>query len=322
MSNKRLRVGVIGVGHLGRHHARIYHELEHVDLIAVSDLSDTEAQTIAKQFNCRAERDYRSFLPDVDLVSIAVPTTSHYQVAADCIESGVHVLIEKPITATIEQGSRLIENAKNKGVVLMVGQSERFNPAVAAATSLVDDPRFIEVHRLGPFPSRATDVDVVLDLMIHDVDLILHWVKSKIKSIHSSGVPVLTSRIDIASTRLEFESGCVANLTTSRISLQATRKVRVFQPNLYLSIDCLNQQVSGYKKLQSALTANDPMSSIQPIPFTINRVEPLVAEITAFTHSVRDLTIPPVPGEEALRALELCHQVSACIEQNLAAFPA
>ncbi len=320
MTTGKLRAGVIGVGHLGRHHARIYHQLDNVELVAVSDLSESSAQTIAQQYHCRAERDYRSFLQDVDLVSVAVPTTAHYEVARQCIEAGVHVLVEKPITATIEEGVILIESARQRGVVLMVGQSERFNPAVAAATSLISDPRFIEVHRLGPFPSRATDVDVVLDLMIHDVDLILHWVRSDVTDIRSNGVNVLTNRIDIASTRIEFASGCVANLTTSRISLQATRKVRVFQPSLYLSIDCLNQQVSGYRKLEGTLDS-DPMSSIQPVPFTIERIEPLVSELRAFTQSVRDQTNPPVPGEQALKALDLCQQVSDCIRRNIAANP-
>ncbi len=320
MNIEKLRAGVIGVGHLGRHHARIYHQLDNVELVAVSDLSDSAAQMIAQQYHCRAERDFRSFLKDVDLVSVAVPTTAHYEVARQCIDAGVHVLVEKPITATIDEGTKLIESAREKGVVLMVGQSERFNPAVAAATSLICAPRFIEVHRLGPFPSRATDVDVVLDLMIHDVDLILHWVNSDVADIRSSGVNVLTNRIDIASTRIEFKSGCVANLTTSRISLQATRKVRVFQPNLYLSIDCLNQQVSGYRKLEG-VPDSDPMSSIQPVPFTIERIEPLVSELRAFTQSVRDRTNPPIPGEQALKALDLCQKVSDCIRKNIAAFP-
>jgi predicted dehydrogenase len=313
MSARKLRAAVVGTGHLGKHHARIYHELGSTELVGVADSNEQILKAITEKYGCPGHRDYKQLFGQVDLVSIAVPTTDHYRVALDFLSNGINVLVEKPITATAEQGKQLIEVARSKGLVLMVGQSERFNPAISAASKVISNPRFIEIHRLGSFSSRATDVDVVLDLMIHDLDLILNWVKSEVTEIRAAGVPVLTKRIDIANARIEFKSGCIANLTASRISMKATRKVRVFQQNAYISIDCLNQEISCFRKKTDGNFDDNPMSSIELVPFSIEKVEPLTAEISSFVESIRNDDEPPVPGEAGLKALELCERIASGI---------
>ncbi len=314
MSNRILKAGVIGVGHLGRHHARIYHGLENVELIGIADINKDARDRITSQFHCEGFTQFEDLIPKVDLVSVAVPTTEHFKVASRCLEAGIHVLVEKPITSTVEEGKTLVNLANAKNVILMVGQSERFNPAVSAASEIVSDPKFIEVHRLGPFSSRATDVDVVLDLMIHDIDLILSWVKSDVAEIRASGVPVLTNRIDIANARIAFSTGCIANLTASRISIQATRKVRVFQENRYLSIDCMAQTINCYRRKDGEIPSDNPMSAIEPIFFNIEKIEPLVAELSSFVTSICKSCRPPVSGEAGLNALEVCTQISHIIK--------
>ncbi|MBN1552340.1 Gfo/Idh/MocA family oxidoreductase, partial [bacterium] len=233
------------------------------------------------------------------------------------LKTHIHVLVEKPITENLDDGKLMIETAKNNNLVLMVGQSERFNPAISAVSGFIKDPRFIEVHRLGPFTTRAIDVDVVLDLMIHDVDLILKWVDSDIIEIRAMGVPVLSDRIDIANARIEFQSGCTANITASRISMKSTRKVRVFQPESYVSIDCMNQTIDCFKKRGGSVDSSQPMNLIEPVQFSIDKVEPLKAEITAFIESVKGLTPPPVPGEAGLKALDVCQQITHLIRSKL-----
>ncbi|MBN1355632.1 Gfo/Idh/MocA family oxidoreductase [bacterium] len=310
-----LRAGVIGVGHLGRHHARIYHQLPQTDLVAVSDINESQGRSIASQYQCAWVRNCEDLIGKIDLASIAVPTTDHSHIAARMLDAGIHVLVEKPITSEIEDGRAIVEKASENGLILMVGQSERFNPAITAASALVADPRFIEVHRLGPFSTRATDVDVILDLMIHDIDLILNWVRSDLTEIRAMGVPVLSDRIDIANTRLQFENGCTANVTASRISLTATRKVRIFQPDSYISVDCLNQSVSCFRRKISAVPDADPMAMIEPVPVKVEQTEPLVSEIGAFVDAVAGHSDVPVPGEAGLNALEVCHRISREIRE-------
>jgi predicted dehydrogenase len=315
--SKQLKAAVIGVGHLGQHHARIYHQLPKTDLVAVSDIDARRGSDIASKFGCGFSENFSDLLGSVDLVSIAVPTTEHFTVASEFLNAGVHVLVEKPITALVSDGKKLIESAEKNSLVLMVGQSERFNPAVAAVSDYVKDPRFIEVHRLGPFSTRATDVDVVLDLMIHDIDLILNWVKSDLTEIRAMGVPVLTDRIDIANARLQFESGCTANITASRISMKATRKVRIFQPEAYISVDCMNQSIGCFRRKSGSVPMEDPMAMIEPVPIVVDKVEPLVAEISAFIDAVHMHERPPVPGEAGLNALDVCHRISEEIQNSI-----
>lgn len=316
-SSGKLRAGVVGVGHLGRHHARIYNEIADVELVGVADVNETSLNGITSKFNCKGYSDFRDLIEDVDLVSVAVPTTEHFAVAGPFLAAGKHVLVEKPITSTVDEGDRLVRQARENDRVLMVGQSERFNPAIASASEFVKFPRFIEVHRLGPFTTRATDVDVVLDLMIHDIDLILNWVSSEIVDVRASGVPVLTQKIDIANARLEFADGCNANITASRISLQATRKVRVFQKDSYISIDCMNQGISCFRRKAGEVPTDNPMAAIEPVPFTIEKVEPLFSEISAFVQAVQGKIPAPVPGTAGLKALEVCTIISDLIKKNI-----
>ncbi len=314
-----IRVGVIGVGHLGRHHARIYHALPDAELVFIADTNAKNLAENAAKYPCKAVDDFRKMLDQVDAVSVAVPTTEHYPIADACLKNSVHVLVEKPITGTVDQGTRLVRLAEDKKLILMVGQSERFNPAIAAVINEVSDPKFIEVHRLGPFSTRATDVDVVLDLMIHDVDLILNWVDSEVEEIRAMGVPVLSERLDIANARIQFKSGCTANVTASRISMQATRKVRIFQEDQYLSIDCLNQEISCFRRRKGEISPQmNPMSLIEPVSFNIEKIEPLRAEISAFVQSIQQNRLPPVTGRAGLKALTVCENISAEIRKNLA----
>ena len=229
MKPKKIRTAVIGVGHLGKHHARIYNELPNSELVCVVDLNETEGRNIARNLNVPFEKDFHVIAKEVDAVSVVVPTVAHFEVARFFLENGVHVLVEKPVTETIEQATALENLVTNTQLVLQVGHIERFNPAWLAVREKVVNPRYMEIHRLAPFKGRSIDVGVVLDLMIHDIDLILDFVKSPIKQIHASGIGILTPSIDIANARLEFENGAIANVTSSRVSLKQERKIRFFQ---------------------------------------------------------------------------------------------
>ncbi len=242
-----LRVAVIGVGHLGKHHARILSSLPGVELAAVADTNRTRAEEIAAANGTRAVFDAHELLGQVDAVTIAVPTELHRDIALPFLKAGVPVLVEKPMARTLEEADQLIEAAADAGVVLAVGHTERFNPALAAARPLITDPRFIEVHRLGTFPERSLDIDVVFDLMIHDLDVVLSMVDSDVESLEAVGVPVITNRVDIANARLRFANGCIVNLTASRISRDRVRKIRFFQPSAYVSIDYATQKVEVYR---------------------------------------------------------------------------
>ncbi len=247
-----MRAAVIGVGHLGRHHARILSTLPGVTLVGVVDTNAERAAKIAADHGTRAYSDWRDLAGKVDAAVIAVPTEAHAEVAVPLIESGVHALVEKPLASTVEEADRLINAARDGGVVLAVGHSERFNPAFMAARPHIQDPRFIEVHRLGTFSERSLDIDVVLDLMIHDLDLLLSLVRSEVESAEAVGVPVLTRRIDIANVRLKFENGCIANLTASRISREPVRKIRFFERDSYVSIDSAAREVERWHLVRQA----------------------------------------------------------------------
>jgi len=301
-----LRVAAIGVGHLGRHHARILSSLPGATLVGVVDIKADRAAEIAAAFHTRPFTDYHDLLGQVDAVSIAVPTQAHFEVAAAFVEQGIPVLVEKPLARSVEEADGLIAMAAKSGAVLAVGHTERFNPAVVVASRHLQDPRFIEVHRLGTFPERSLDIDVVFDLMIHDLDIVLSIVPAAVASIEAVGVPVLTGRVDIANARLRFENGCIANITASRISRDRVRKIRFFQPDAYLSIDYAAQEVEMYRLVRGA----DVRPGIEGGKLEVPREEPLVRELSDFLGAVREHRPPLVPGQDGRRALELAQRIT------------
>jgi predicted dehydrogenase len=300
-----LNAAVIGVGHLGKHHARILSTLPGVSLAGVVDINRDRAAQVASQYGTSAFASVGEIAAKLDLAVIAVPTASHAAVALPLIASGVHTLVEKPVTQTVGEADQLIAAAKQSGVVLAVGHSERFNPAVAAARPYIKDPRFIEVHRLGTSPERSLDIDVVLDLMIHDLDLILSVVPSEVESVEAVGVPVLTPRIDIANARLRFKNGCIANLTASRISKEAIRKIRFFQREAYVSIDTAARDVEMWSVVPLPGAAPKIGGGKLPVPDD----EPLKGELEDFVAAVRDRRPPAVPGEQGRAALALAIRI-------------
>ncbi|WP_027714480.1 Gfo/Idh/MocA family protein [Desulfuromonas sp. TF] len=305
----KLRAAVIGVGYLGRFHAQKYASLEDVDLVGVVDASRERAEEVAAEVGTAAFTDYRQLLDSVDVVSIVVPTQYHYPVAKECLEAGCHILLEKPITQSVEEADHLIRLAEDRGLVFQVGHLERFNPAVLALEGVLKNPLFIESHRLAPFKTRGTDVTVVLDLMIHDIDIILSMVPSAIKLVNSMGVPVLSEEVDIANARLQFENGCVANVTASRVSRDAVRKIRIFQSDAYISIDYQARKISIFRKDDGGVPVPGlPNVSMEEKSF--EQSDALLAEIRAFVDAVRDGTAPVVTGEDGKRALELALQIN------------
>ena len=301
-----LRVAVIGVGHLGKHHARILASLPGVELVAVVDTNRARAEEIAAANGTRAVFDSRGLLGQVDAVTIAVPTERHREVALPFLTAGVPALIEKPIARSLEEADQLIEAAADAGVVLAVGQTERFNPALAAARPLIADPRFIEVHRLGTFPERSLDIDVVFDLMIHDLDVVLSMVDSDVESLEAVGVPVITNRVDIANARLRFANGCIVNLTASRISRDRVRKIRFFQRSAYVSIDYATQKVEVYRLVKGS----GPTPSIDGGEIAVPSEEPLKLELADFVEAVVAKRAPKVTGEAGRRALALAQAIT------------
>jgi predicted dehydrogenase len=304
-----MRVAVIGVGHLGKHHARILGTLPGVELVAVVDTNQARAEEIAAANQTRALLRPASLIGRVDAVSIAVPTEQHLAVALPFLEAGVPVLVEKPMARSLEEADAMIAAAAKSGVVLAVGQTERFNPAVEAARPLLHDPRFIEVHRLGTFPERSLDIDVVFDLMIHDLDVVLSIVHSEVESVEAVGVPVLAGRVDIANVRIRFENGCIANLTASRISRDRVRKIRFFQPAAYVSIDYAAQKVEMYRLVKGA----GPMPSIEGGEMPVVNEEPLKRELADFVDAVASKRAPLVDGVQGRRALELATRIVAAM---------
>jgi predicted dehydrogenase len=301
---------VIGVGHLGRHHARILSTLDGVSLTAVVDKLPERAAEIAAATNSVAFTDGADVIDQVDAVSVAVPTELHRDIAMPFLERGVSVLVEKPMARSLAEADELMAAAQASGATLAVGHTERYNPAVAAVLPLVTTPRFIEVHRLGVFPERSLDIDVVFDLMIHDLDIILAMVKSDVTSIEAVGVPVLTPKYDIANARLRFASGCIANITASRISKERVRKLRFFQPDAYVSIDYAAQEVEGARLVKR----DGAKPSIQAGSIPVQRDEPLKRELADFVAAVRERRAPVVDGAAGRRALELATRIADKME--------
>jgi predicted dehydrogenase len=307
-----MRVAVVGVGHLGRHHARILATLPGVRLTAVADLNAPRASEIAAASGASATSDWRTLVGQVDAVTIATPTESHADIAAAFLTAGAHVLVEKPMTRTLEEADRLIADARAAGVCLAVGHTERFNPAVAAVRPLLHEPRFIEVHRLGTFPERSLDIDVVFDLMIHDLDLVLDIVGAEVAAIEAVGVPVLTPRVDIANVRLRFANGCIANLTASRISRDRVRKIRFFQRNAYLSVDYAAQEAEQWR----LVPRDGQLPAIQGGKLDVTREEPLKRELEDFVTAATDRRAPAVTGDQGRAALALAARVVERMEKS------
>ena len=301
----RLRVGVVGVGYLGKHHARILSSMPGVDLVGVVDTNMKRATEIAAEHGGRAMLDVRELDGKVDAVTIAVPTAKHLEIALPFLAAGLPVLVEKPMAASLAEADALIAAAAKAGGILAVGHTERFNPAVAVASEHLTDPRFIEVHRLGVFPERSLDIDVVFDVMIHDLDVILSLVKSDVESIDAVGVAVLTKRVDIASVRLRFANGCMANLTASRISRDRVRKIRFFQPEVYLSIDYAAQKVERFR-----LSRLLGIPRIEGGDVPVVNEEPLARELADFVDAVSNKRPPLVDGQEGRRALALAQAIT------------
>jgi predicted dehydrogenase len=310
MAADRVRAAVIGVGHLGRHHARILGAMPGVELVAVVDRIPERAQEIAASCGSRGITDYRELLGKVDAVTIAVPTEQHRDVALPFLDRGTAVLVEKPMARSIVEAEDIIAAAARSGATLAVGHTERYNPAVATVMPLVTSPRFIEVHRLGVFPDRSLDIDVVFDLMIHDLDIVLSLVRSEVTAIEAVGVPVLTDKFDIANARLRFASGCIANITASRISKERVRKIRFFQPDAYISIDYAAQEVEGFRLIRRP----DARPEIQGGRLPVQSDEPLRRELEDFIHAARDKRPPLVDGAAGLRALRLADAIAEKME--------
>ncbi|MDE1171009.1 MAG: Gfo/Idh/MocA family oxidoreductase [Verrucomicrobium sp.] len=297
---EKVAVGVVGVGHIGRHHVRLYAEAPGADLVGVFDMNRDAARKIAAQYKVPAYDRLEDLLARAEALSVATPTVTHFEIGAQALEAGRHLLIEKPIADRPEQARQLVEIAARKGAVLQVGHIERFNPAFQALEAMLTHPKFIEAHRLSPYPGRSIDIGVVLDLMIHDIDIILHLVRSPLESIDAVGVPVLSRSEDIANARLRFQNGCVANITTSRISPEKLRKIRVFQDDAYLSLDYQNQSGEIYRRQDGKITRDK-------IP--VRKEEPLKLELESFLECVRAKRRPLVDGAQAADALEVALRI-------------
>jgi predicted dehydrogenase len=311
----RLRAAVVGVGHLGRFHAEKYAALPDATLVAVVDRDGERAAAVAAALGVRALTDHRALAGLIDCASVAVPTQDHARVALDLLAAGIDVLVEKPLATTVAEGTAIVEAAERAGRVLQVGHLERFNPALRAAAEVITRPRFLECHRLAPFVDRGTDVDVIRDLMIHDLDVIQSFVRSEVVAVESVGVPILTSTVDIANARLRFADGCIANVTASRVSLKRERKLRIFQPDAYFSID--------FDERRGRVIRREPDDTGQPSlifeDLEVHEGDALEEEINAFVQAVRARQPPPVTGWDGLRALEVAAVIRESVETEVRA---
>ena len=298
---RKLRVGVVGVGHIGSNHARIYAELPYAEFVAVFDIDPGRAAEVAATCKTKAVESLNEFAEMVDAASVATPTNAHFSVARDLLARGKHLLIEKPITENTADARELAQRAAEKRLVLQVGHVERFNPVLSALEQRLTHPRFIEAHRLSPYPNRSTEIGVVLDLMIHDLEIILHLVNSTVETIDAVGVPVLSRGEDIANARLRFASGCIANITSSRISPERMRKIRVFQEDAYLSLDYQGQSGEIYRRVNGQITRD-------PVP--IEKEEPLRQQLASFVDCALTGGEPKVSGSHAAAALELAVEIT------------
>lgn len=300
-----VKVGVVGVGAIGRNHARIYSELESADLVGIYDANQELAQSIAEEFGTVALSSFEELAEKVDAASVSTPTLTHREIATALLSRGKHVLVEKPISDSVDDAKAIIDLAQEKGCVLQVGHIERFNPVMSQLEARLDRPKFIECHRLSPFPKRSLDIGVVLDLMIHDLEIVLHLVTSPIASVDAVGIPVLTRREDIANARIRFENGCVANITASRISPERMRKIRVFQGDAYLSLDYQDQSGWIYRKNGMAIDREE---------VEVEKDEPLKCELAAFVECAARGEQPRVSGQQGAAALDVALEITRMIE--------
>ncbi|MFQ5849142.1 MAG: Gfo/Idh/MocA family oxidoreductase [Candidatus Binatia bacterium] len=302
----KIAVGVVGVGHVGRHHAEKYGASARANLLGVADIDRDRSREVGQELGVASHTDYRELFGVVHCVSIAVPTCSHYEITRDFLSAGIDVLVEKPMATTLEEGKELVSLAGQKGLVLQVGHLERFNPALRRLETIIRDPKFIECHRLAPFVERGTDVDVVLDLMIHDIDVIASLVRSPVDRVEAVGIPILTDKVDIANARIRFSNGCIANVTSSRVSMKRERKIRFFQPDAYISLDYDQKRAQVYRRPEKG----ERWGTIRGETLEIQDGDALADEIDSFLESVRTRQLPLVSGEEGLRALEIASMVS------------
>ncbi len=302
-----VKVGVIGVGYLGQHHARLYSEIEDSELTAVVDIDKKRADEFAEKYGCEAYSDYRDIFDKVDALSIVTPTISHYCIALDCIRAGKDILIEKPITVNVRDADKLITESKKRGCIIQVGHLERYNPAMLAASDMVKDPMFIESERLSPFLGRGTDVDVTLDLMIHDVDIILSFISLPVKEIRAVGAKVLTDKIDVAKAWLEFANGCTALATVGRLSPEKRRRLKIFQKDSYISIDYQTSEIKRYFRTKEGISLD--------VKKPENK-EPLREELKDFINCIKERRRPRVSAVEGREALKIVMEITAMIKRR------
>jgi len=304
----KTRVGVVGTGYLGRLHARVLTEMPEAEVVGFVETNDAIAGEIAAALNLRRFDSVAALAREIECAVVATPTTTHFDVARELIEAGRDVLVEKPITAEVDEGRKLNQLAEKRQRILQVGHVERYNPAIVAVAPLLRDIRYLEAERLGVFVGRSLDIDVLLDLMIHDLNLVLSLLHSRVTEVRAVGVPVLTDKVDITNVRLELENGAVANLTASRVSQERVRKVRFFSSEAYISVDTKEQEVKGLQLGNRA---------IEPIQVTVEKKEPLRAELESFLQCVRDRKRPLVSGEDGVAAVALAKEVAAAIEASM-----
>ena len=313
---RKIKVAVIGVGYLGKFHAEKYADLPNVELVGVVDVDKGRADEVAAHLKTNAFYSHKDILSrgKIDAVSIVVPTLLHHRIAKDFLAEGIDVLLEKPMASTIEEANELIKEAKKTKGILQIGHLERFNAAVVAMDGIINNPLFIETHRLSAFPDRSTDVDVIHDVMIHDIDIIMNFVKSDIASVDAVGVPVITDKVDIANARLRFKNGCVANVTASRVSKERMRKIRLFQHDAYISIDYAHQKVAVFRKTHGKSGA---IPHIIEEDITIEKSDTLLEEIKSFLHCVVSRKPPLVSGIDGRRALEVTQMIQESIVSSM-----
>jgi predicted dehydrogenase len=309
---KATRVAVVGVGEFGRNHVRVWSKMEGAELVGVVDINHERAAAVAVEFGTRVLRDVDALATEkIDAVSLAVPTKEHCRIGCRLLDSGMDVLVEKPMASTLAEADGLIASAQRGNRILQIGHLERFNPAVIAAKRIVSRPMFFEIHRLGMFTPRSLDIDVVYDVMIHDLDILLSFVDSPVVDIKAVGIPVITDKVDIAHARIEFETGTVANLTASRVSTERVRKIRLFQEHEYISLDYTRQDVL---RVKVAPSSSQPEMKFEQVP--VAQEEPLIGELRAFLLATRTRRTPRVDGVAGRRALELASRVMAGIQEH------
>lgn len=334
MTLGKLKIAVIGAGHLGKEHARIYSEIPEVNLVGIVDINKDTGEAVARRCNTKYYSSFEEILNKVNAASVVVPTRFHYEITRELLKNGIHVLVEKPMTGTVSEAEDLIKLSKETSTILQPGYIERFNPAIEAIQKLDVSLKFIECHRLSPFTFRSADIGVVLDLMIHDIDIILYLSKSKVKKIDAVGVSVISDKEDIANARIQFENGCVANITASRVSFEPMRKIRLFSENSYISLDYHKQEAIIYKKSpeltpKSIITENTDVSTIKDLKnfvfgdllkierIKMNNQEPLRKELESFISCVNNGKQPVVSGEDGINAIKAATIIKEEINKNL-----